>query len=756
MRAFLGVDGGSTSTKAALVSEDGAVLAKAYRLSQGNPIRDAVELIGDLQQQVSAPGRDVRILGAATTGYAKDVLARILQADVALVETVAHARSAQALRSDVDVIVDVGGQDIKLITLKDGVVNDFMLNTQCSAGNGYFLQATARSFGIDVEDYAATAFEADRMPEFSYGCAVFLQADIVNFQRQGWKPDEILAGLASVLPKNIWLYVAKTPNLAALGRRFLLQGGTQRNLAAVKAQVDYIRSRYHSAMSEPEIYVHDHCGEAGAIGAALESVRLWREGRETTFPGFDAVREIRFETTTGESTRCSYCSNHCLRTFIDYEACGASHRVIIASCERGAAETKEAAREATERIKLIKRDNPNLIELAARTVVEPQRPELVVEKPSGLALTPREFRRRRLASNRANARVGMARIFNQYLYAPFFSAYLESLGLPPENIVWSDITNEKLYREGARRGAIDPCYPSKVAIAHVHNLIYKHHARKPLHAIFAPRFDVLDSPLEHCAGSNACPTVSATPLTVGGAFRMETDVFADERIAYLHPLLNFLEMPLLARQMYECWDPLLGLTVRENERAIEVGISAQRRWLDDLRRRGRDVLDRLEREGRVGIVMLGRVYQHDPGLNHHIFEELQKLGYPILSQTTLPMDDATLDAVFGGDHPRDIQDVWKHSFSASTSLKVWATKFVARHPNLVGIEISNFKCGHDAPAYQLIENILEAAGRPYFSFKDLDENKPAGSIRIRIETVHYYLQHQYAGRAHSRGKATGE
>jgi len=134
------------------------------------------------------------------------------------------------------------------------------------------------------------------------------------------------------------------------------------------------------------------------------------------------------------------------------------------------------------------------------------------------------------------------------------------------------------------------------------------------------------------------------------------------------------------------------------------------------------------------------VYQHDPGLNHGIFEEFQKLGYPVLSQTSLPIDSRTLEQVFGSDHPLDIDDVWKHSFSASTSQKVWAAKFVARHPNLVGVELSNFKCGHDAPAYQLIQSILETANKPYFSFKDLDENKPAASIRIRIETIHHYLQ----------------
>src|SRR5205807_7754870 len=128
--------------------------------------------------------------------------------------------------------------------LKNKQVKDFKLNTQCSAGNGYFLQWTAEGFGIKVEDFADTAFSAQSMPIFGYGCAVFMQSDIVDFQRQGWKPEEIMAGLAAVLPKNIWLYVSQIPNLASLGNTFILQGGTQHNLAAVKAQVDFIESRF--------------------------------------------------------------------------------------------------------------------------------------------------------------------------------------------------------------------------------------------------------------------------------------------------------------------------------------------------------------------------------------------------------------------------------------------------------------------------------------------------------------------------------
>jgi len=163
--------------------------------------------------------------------------------------------------------------------------------------------------------------------------------------------------------------------------------------------------------------------------------------------------------------------------------------------------------------------------------------------------------------------------------------------------------------------------------------------------------------------------------------------------------------------------------------------------------RALEVLEQLEDEQKVGIVMLGRPYHNDPGINHDIFTEFQKLGYPILTQDTLSVDDKILSRLFGEEveagiipHPLDISDVWKNSLSTNVNTKLWAAKFVARHPNLVAIEISNFKCGHDAPTYNVIEEIIETSGTPYFSFKDVDENKPAGSINLRIETIDYFLR----------------
>jgi predicted nucleotide-binding protein (sugar kinase/HSP70/actin superfamily) len=782
----------------------------------------------------------MEVLGVGTTGYAKDILKDVLHADVALVETVAHTESALKFYDDPHVIIDVGGQDIKLIVLKDGRVKDFKLNTQCSAGNGYFLQSTAEGFGMKVEEFADIAFSAKSMPSFGYGCAVFMQSDIVNFQRQGWRAEEILAGLADVLPKNVFLYVASIPNLASLGSRFVLQGGTQNNMAVVKAEVDFIKSSFRANGKVPEIIVHEHCGESGAIGAAQEALRLWKNGKQTTFIGLEAVMNIRYRTTRNEDTRCYFCKNNCLRTFIDVDANGAAadtdraatseeiaqvqnlpsleqiqanlppaehasscgtgggcgtttsfkakveplvqiqvapgsdkvielpkpvnfqprktkvplrvgeQRLIIATCEKGAVEDLDDMKDIKADIDKIKQANPNFVDIAAHDVFRHRQVASVsdtIPNTKGLFVSKSVKERASLMELRKDFRIGIPRLLNTYTYAPLFNAYFGSLGIAAENILYSDFTTPELYRAGASRGAIDPCYPSKIGIAHVHNLLATKHNKKPLNAIWFPMYDILHTSLVNLTGSNACPTVTATPEVVKAAFMKESDIFAENGIRYMDPILNLQDQKICADQMYKAWSPILGLSREENDRAIDAGFKALFDYEDEIRRQARQTLDQLEREDRIGIVMLGRVYHHDPGLNHEIMEEFQKLGYPVFSQSTLPIDEDMLERLFGDEvragmitHPLDISDVWKNRYSTSTNHKVWAAKFTARHPNLVALEVSSFKCGHDAPIYGVIEGIIEESGTPYFSFKDLDENKPSGSIRIRVETIDYFLR----------------
>jgi predicted CoA-substrate-specific enzyme activase len=400
VEGFIGIDGGSTSTKAVLISKDKErrILAKSYQLSKGNPIEDTMEIFEKLERQITDQGATMKVLGVGSTGYAKDILRDVVGADAAVVETVAHTQAGLHFYDNVDVICDVGGQDIKIIILKNGRVKDFKLNTQCSAGNGYFLQSTAQGFGVPVEEFADVAFGAEGYPSFGYGCAVFMQSDIVDFQRQGWKPEEIMAGLCNVLPKNIWLYVSQIPNISAIGTRFLLQGGTQYNLAAVKAQVDFIESRFKGKDIKADVIVHEHCGEAGAIGAGLEAGRLWDNGRKTSFIGLPAIQEIVYKTTRSEATRCYFCKNKCLRTFIDVKTSQinesakrplktkvpleeGSQRLIIATCEKGTVEDIQDMRGIKGELDRLKAENPNFAEIAARAVFRVQEGTDMVSDP---------------------------------------------------------------------------------------------------------------------------------------------------------------------------------------------------------------------------------------------------------------------------------------------------------------------------------------------------------------------------------------
>jgi predicted CoA-substrate-specific enzyme activase len=365
---LIGCDFGSTTAKAVVVSPDMTLRFTCYVLSKGNPIEDAKDLL----RQIRAAG--FRCIGAlALTGYGKDLLKDILGADVAVVETVAHARAALHFFPDADVICDVGGCDVKVMILRHGAVTDFRLNSQCSSGNGAFLQGVAERYGVPLESYAERAFQAKSLPTLAMGCGVFLQSDIVNQQRKGWSAEEIMASLAAVLPLNVWVYACQLQNLRAVGRKFVLQGGTHRNLAVVKAQVDFITSKIPDA----EIMIHPYTGEAGAIGAALCALDAWRSGAPTRFRGFDAIETLSYRSTTNDDTICRWCSCNCKRTFIDVQLPEAKgrpwskvpveagwERVISGnSCPKGLVEDVNEMRVVKARLEEAKRAYPNVGEM---------------------------------------------------------------------------------------------------------------------------------------------------------------------------------------------------------------------------------------------------------------------------------------------------------------------------------------------------------------------------------------------------------
>ena len=766
-KCFLGIDGGSTSSKAVLVDSDGKLLIECYQLSKGNPIEDTIALVSQIKQSPSFEYYDISGLGV--TGYAADVLEGALRADANIIETIAHMHSASHIfGDDIDIICDIGGQDIKVMFLQNGMMKNFRLSNQCSAGNGTLLQSMAKQFGVDINDYAKVAFSATKAPRFNYGCAVFLDTDRVNFQKEGYSKEELFAGIAKVLPKNVWQYVVQAPNLAMLGKKFVLQGGTQYNLAALKAQVDYIKSQ----VSDAKVLLHPHPGLAGAIGAALEAKRVVAQRGYSSFVGLDEALGMRYTSTTDESTRCHFCSIGCSRTFIDTTTpMGNKARYIAGfACEDGTVASADEFRELQKEQKAREALTPNLIHLEAKKLFDTSME--ISSKPLGKTMTKHklihtlkgwgptikksykttfESSSPKAKEHRESLTIAIPRVLNLYSIAPFLIAYLKALDIKKSHIVFSPFSNEDMYLQGAKYGSVDSCYPAKVAQSHIYSLLFdKKFVNKEIDYIWFPSITHIQGFVTNTMGYSACPIVSGTPRVVYSAFTKDKNLFEQKGISYIDTHLNFTNQELLAKQLLETWQDILQITPDENSWATQEALKAQREYELSIQKEGRAILQNAQKNQEIVILLLSRPYHIDSGLNHEILDEFQALGYKVITINSIPKDEEFLYPYFKDDiqkgiikSPLDIYDVWQENFSTNSAQKVWGAKFAARCPNVAVVDLSSFKCGHDAPTYAIVDKILASSHTPHLSIHDIDANKPGGSFKIRIKTFAYTLE-QYA------------
>jgi predicted nucleotide-binding protein (sugar kinase/HSP70/actin superfamily) len=246
--------------------------------------------------------------------------------------------------------------------------------------------------------------------------------------------------------------------------------------------------------------------------------------------------------------------------------------------------------------------------------------------------------------------------------------------------------------------------------------------------------------------SSSCPIVAGAPNVIKAAFTKETDFFKTRGITYFDPAVTFTEPNMLKKQLYEAFKDFLQITEDESDFAAEEAWKAMEFFDAEMQEKGRMILEQVEAENKLAILMIGRPYHSDPGLNHGVLDEFQVLGYPILSMRSIPKDEAWLRRFFKNDlesekvkYALEVTDVWPENFSSNSVQKVWAAKFAARHPNVAVLDLSSFKCGHDAPTYGLIDSIISTAGTPYSALHDIDANKPSGSIKIRVKTYAHSL-----------------
>jgi predicted nucleotide-binding protein (sugar kinase/HSP70/actin superfamily) len=353
------------------------------------------------------------------------------------------------------------------------------------------------------------------------------------------------------------------------------------------------------------------------------------------------------------------------------------------------------------------------------------------------------------APARASLRIGIPRVLNLWSTHQFWIGLFTALGVDPRNVVFSSDTSEEQGRQfGKGRGTVDCCYPVKCISGHYGELLFGQ--KQKLDILFSPMIYNLPSFLSgHVAKSLACPRVMAAPENIKAGFVKEQDVFAEAGIKYVAPFVSLDEPPLVPRQLFEgLRDALPGLTPEEVARAVAEGYQALQALNERLRKRSREVLAGCARADRPCLLVLARPYHMDPGIGHEIEVDLQAHGYPILWTQYFPIDPDLLEWAFGPDlragiirSPFDIADVWPSSYSSNTNEILWGAKVAARVPWIACVvRLSSYECGMDQPTYTPVQQIVERSGTLFFSFQDLDSTKPAGSVKIRVETITHYLQ----------------
>jgi predicted nucleotide-binding protein (sugar kinase/HSP70/actin superfamily) len=351
---------------------------------------------------------------------------------------------------------------------------------------------------------------------------------------------------------------------------------------------------------------------------------------------------------------------------------------------------------------------------------------------------------------RARMRIGIPRVLNLWSTHQFWVGFFEALGIEARRLEFSSDSSEDQAREfGKGRGTVDCCYPVKCINGHYGELLARNRHHK-IDVLFSPMIYSLPSYLSgHVVASLACPRVMAAPENAKAGFLKEKDVFAEHGVRHAAPLVSLGDAPLVPKQLYSGLHEVIpNLTFKETQHAVRAGFSALESFGTNLRAMARKTLARCAATDKPCILVLARPYHMDPGIGHEIEVDLQAYGYPVLWTQYLPTDADLLEWMFGADvdaghikSPLDISDVWPSSYSANTNEILWAAKFAARMPWVACVvRLSSYECGMDQPTYSPVQQIVERSGTLFFSFQDLDSTKPAGSVKIRVETIAHYLE----------------
>ena len=571
---YLGIDAGSTTTKVALVGEDGSLLYRFYSNNNGSPLATAIRAMQEIHDQLP---ENAQIAYSCSTGYGEALLKSALMLDEGEVETISHYYAAAAFEPDVDCILDIGGQDMKCIKIKDGTVDSVQLNEACSSGCGSFIETFAKSLNYSVQDFAREALFAKNPTDLGTRCTVFMNSNVKQAQKEGASVADISAGLAYSVIKNALFKVIKITNASDLGKHVVVQGGTFYNDAVLRS---------FEKISGCEAVRPDIAGIMGAYGAALIARERYDTSKTTSMLPIDKILNLTYKTTMA---RCQGCTNHCVLTINRFD--GGRQFVTGNRCERGLGGNKQ------------KKDIPNLFDYKYHRMFD--------YEPLTADLAPR-------------GTVGIPRVLNMYENYPFWAVFFKELGY---RTVLSPKSTRQIYELGIESiPSESECYPAKLAHGHIEWLI-----RQGLTYIFYPCVPYERNETPEAGNHYNCPMVTSYAENI----KNNVESLTDHKVHFRNPFMAFTNEEILTKRLVE------EFTRDQSIPEKEIRAAAHKAWQEliasrqDMEKKGEEVIAWLKETGHHGIVLAGRPYHVDPEINHGIPELITSYGFAVLTEDSV-------------------------------------------------------------------------------------------------------------------------
>lgn len=663
---FLGIDAGSTTTKAALINDEGELLYTHYGSNEGSPLKMSIKILKDIY---SILPDNCKIARATVTGYGEELIKKALRMDEGEIETIAHYKAAKFFNPDVDFILDIGGQDMKCLKIKNGVIDQIILNEACSSGCGSFLESFAKSLHMDVIDFSKEGVYAKNPVDLGSRCTVFMNSRVKQAQKEGATVSDISSGLAYSVVKNALFKVIKLRDVEELGENVVVQGGTFYNDLVLRS---------FEILTEREVTRPNIAGLMGAFGCALISKENYNENKSSIL-NEQELSDISMESSV---TRCKGCSNKCLLTINKF-----SETEIFVSgnrCEVGEAiYTHSKVKRDKDVINLYKYKYDRLF--------------------SYKSLDEKDAKR---------GKIGVPRVLNMYENYPFWHTFLTKLGF---SVVLSGKSSKKIFEKGISSIASDTvCYPAKLVHGHIEDLI-----EKGIKTIFYP--SVTHEFREDPNSDNHfnCPVVTSYPEVI----KSNMDDIEDKDIRYINFFITLNDKEKLKKRIFTAMKyHYPDISKKEINEAVDAATEEYNSFKAEIRRKGEEAVELLEKENKRGIVLSGRPYHIDPEINHGIPELINSLGMAVLTEDSICH-------LANMKRPLRVVDQWVYH-----SRLYKAAAFCKEHDNLDMVQLNSFGCGLDAVTTEQVEEILNEKSKIHTVIK-IDEGNNLGAAKIRLRSL---------------------